>query len=175
MTVGVVIAAACGGSGTAGAPGDTTEPEPELQAPLAVLSSPETEIGTDTGPRVVSDEKLAVIPSMPLSQLLGRTRANIETLFYPNEHGHAEGWVRYNRGLEVRYEKQRCVEMILLVRGGLTCRGAASWVGFGKAMSPIQRVGKCVWPADSLKHLLGPNISGELILQGGVFRARLDR
>jgi hypothetical protein len=26
---------------------------------------------------VVSDEPLAVIPSMPISQLLGRTRANI--------------------------------------------------------------------------------------------------
>ena len=133
------------------------------------------EFNIGAGPRVVTDEKLAVIPSMPLSQLLGKTRADIETLFHPSEPGHAEGWVRYNEHLEVRYEKQRCVEMILLVRGGLTCRGAASWVGFGKAMAPIHRVGKCVWPADSLKHLLGPGVSGELVLQGGVFRARLER
>lgn len=177
ITIGAMLATACGGNSGAQAPGDTAEPEskPEPQAPLVVLNSPETEIDTDTGPQVVSDEKLAVIPSMPLSQLLGKTRANIETLFHPNEPGHAEGWVRYNEHLEVRYEKQLCVELIQLVPGGLTCRAAARWVGFGETMAPIYRADKCVWPANSLKHLLGQGVSGELVFQGGMFRARLDR
>jgi hypothetical protein len=162
MTVGAVLAIACGGSGG-------------NEAQIAVLSAPGAKIDTDAEPRVVSDEKLAVIPSMPLSQLLGKTRADIETLFRPNEPGHADGWVRYNEHIEVLYEKQLCVELIQLVPGGLTCRAAASWMGFGKTMAPIYRADKCVWPADSLKHLLGPGVSGELVFQGGVFRARLDR
>ena len=161
MTIGAVLAVACGGSG-----GD--------EASAVVLSAPGTEVSTDTGPRVMSDEKLAAIPSMPLSQLLGKTRADIETLFYPSKPGHAKGWVRYNEHLEVRYEKQLCVEIMQLVPGGLTCRAAARWVGFGETMAPIYRADKCVWPADSLKHLLGPGVSGELVFQGGVFRARLD-
>ena len=174
-TAGVVLAIACGGSGGAGAPGDTAEPEPAHEERLALLGAPRAEIDTDAGARVVSDEKLAAIPSMPLSQLLGKTRADIETLFYPSEPGHAEGWVRYNEHLEVRYEKQRCVELIQLAPGGLTCREAARWVGFSEAMAPIHRADKCVWPADSLKHLLGTGTSGELVYQGGVFRVRRDR
>ena len=174
-TVGMILAIACGGNGGAQAPGDTAEPEPEPEAPVVTLIPSGEEIDTDTGPQVVSDEKLAVIPSMPLSQLLGKARVDIETLFHPNEPGHAEGWVRYNKHLEVRYEKQRCVELIQLVPGGLTCRAAARWVGFGETMAPIYRADKCVWPAVSLKHLLGPGVSGELVFQGGVFRARLDR
>jgi len=130
---------------------------------------------SDGGPRVESDEPLAVIPSMPISQLLGKKRADIETLFHPSEPGHAEGWTRYNRHLEVRYDGERCVELIQLVRVGLSCREAGRWVGFGEAMAPIYKSKRCVWPAGSIKHRLGDGVSGELILEGGIFRAALDR
>jgi hypothetical protein len=131
-------------------------------------------LGCGTGPRVESEEQLVEIPSMPLSQLLGKPRADVETLFHPAEAGHAEGWVRYNDHLEVRYEQGRCVEFIQLVPAGLSCSDAARWVGFGDAMAPIFRAKACVWPPNSLKHSLGSGVSGDLSLEGGAFRAQLD-
>jgi hypothetical protein len=168
--VGLLVAGCgSGGAATAGAGEDAEAHE---------LSPEEGAMPQDQEPKepaVVSDEQLAPIPSMPISQLLGKIRADIETLFYPSQPGHAAGWVRYNQHLEVRYDEQRCVELVQLVPGGLTCREAARWVGFGAAMAPIYRAEKCVWPPKSLKHLLGDGVSGELILEGGMFRARLDR
>jgi hypothetical protein len=112
---------------------------------------------------------------MPISQLLGKKRKDVETLFRPAKPGHAEGWVKYNEHLEVRYENaHHCVEFIQLVRDGLTCRAAAHWVGFGNAMAPIYRSKKCIWPPDSIKHSLGKGVSGELIYKGGVFHAKLN-
>jgi hypothetical protein len=140
----------------------------------AVAAEEPTVAGSEPGPWVESEEQLAEIPSMPLSQLLGKTRADIETLFHPAAEGHAAAWVRYNDHLEVRYEQGRCVEMILAVRGGQTCKEAAAWVGFGAAMAPIYRAKTCVWPPNSIKHSLGSGVSGELILEGGTFRAQLD-
>jgi len=160
------LVAGCGTSGTPVA-GD--------RAPVEAPPDPPPAAGVDAGPRVTSHEELAEIPSMPISQLLGKTRAEIETLFYPSQAGHAAAWVRYNPHLEVRYEEERCVELIQLVRDGLTCRDAARWIGFGAAMAPIHRAGSCVWPPGSLKHSLGAGVSGELLLEGGTFRARLDR
>jgi hypothetical protein len=117
---------------------------------LALAGLPPAALGCGTGtapppePEVESEEQLAEVPSMPISQLLGKRRADIETLFHPSQPGHAEGWVEYNQHLEVRYEQDRCAELIQLVPG-------------------------------SIKHKLGPGVSGELTLEGGVFRARLDR
>lgn len=156
----LLVASIALGCGTGGAPAVAAE-EPAVS-------------DSETGPRVESEEQLAEIPSMPLSQLLGKSRADIETLFRPAAAGHTEGWVRYNEHLEVRYEQGRCVEMIQMVRGGLTCKEAARWVGFGDAMAPIYKAKKCVWPPDSLKHSLGKGVSGDLSLDGGAFRAQLD-
>ena len=122
--------------------------------------------------RVSSGHDVAAIPSMPMSQLLGKTRADIETLFHPSAPGHAKGWVRYNEHLELRYEGEVCVEMLLRVGDGLTCTEAARWVGFAAAMAPIHRARKCLWPPNSLKHSLGRGVSGELSLADGIFAAR---
>ena len=142
-------------------------------APAVAAEEPAVSDG-EPGPRVESEEQLAEIPSMPLSQLLGKARADVETLFRPAEAGHAEGWVRYNDHLEVRYEQGRCVELIQLVPAGLGCRDAARWVGFGEAMAPVYQAKRCVWPPASLKHALGVGVSGDLTLDGGAFRAQLD-
>lgn len=124
---------------------------------------------------VVSDEPLAVIPSMPISQLLGRTRANIETLFHPARPDTEPGWTRYNQHLIVRYEGEVALELVQLVPGGLDCVAAAHWMGFGDASPPLRRRDRCLWPPQSDRHSLGEGVSGELILQGGRFTARLDR
>jgi hypothetical protein len=142
-------------------------------APAVAAEEPAVPDG-ETGPRVESEEQLTEIPSMPLSQLLGKVRADIETLFHPAAEGHAEGWVRYNDHLEVRYEQGRCVELIQLVPAGLSCIEAARWVGFVGAMAPIYQAKRCVWPPASLKHSLGVGVSGDLALDGGIFRAQLD-
>jgi hypothetical protein len=142
-------------------------------APAAAAEEPAVSDG-ETGPLVESEEQLANIPSMPLSQLLGKTRADIETLFHPAAEGHTEGWVRYHDHLEVRYEQRRCVELIQLVPAKLSCIEAARWVGFGEAMAPIYQATRCVWPPGSLKHALGAGVSGDLNLDGGIFRAQLD-
>ncbi len=146
-----------------------SEHEPEQQARAAPVAAEAPAVST-----VTSDEQLAPIPSMPISQLLGRTREHVETLFSPVGPEADAGWARYNRHLVVRYEDDILVEMVQRVPGELTCLEAARWMGFGSAQPPIRRADRCVWPPESQRHRLGDGVSGELILDGGHFRARVD-
>lgn len=107
-------------------------------------------------------------PSMPMSQLLGRTRANIETLFYPPRPGlHGNGWISYANSIEVRYDTQEIAVAMRLYRPvelqSLTCAETAVWYGFGVEHAPnMLDADACFWSQGSLVTSSGAQVAARL-------------
>lgn len=158
---------------------------------------PAAEDGADAGARDTADASpdgpgmgtlsLALpwgaIPSMPIAQLLGKSRADIETLVSPvkpesKEERAAmrkeakEGWTRYTANLRIRYEDADvAVELEQQVPSELSCVDAAKWLGFADAESPTEADGRCVWSAGEGGARLGGGGSGDLDRKSSIFRA----
>jgi hypothetical protein len=164
----ILLSGRCGGD-----PGANVTNEPEasvIESPAE--PEPAAEI-TTPGPKDDPAPEPQVPPPMYISQVLGMSRQMVETLFTPVEPPDPDGWVRYNDDLLMRYENDAVVEVLQKVTAGLTCIDAAKWMGFAETMSPIYKSDGCVWPQDSIKHLLGEGFSGYLDLTTGGFTATL--
>jgi hypothetical protein len=123
------------------------------------------------------------IPSMPIALLLGKSRADIETLVSPvkpeSKEERAvmrkeakEGWTRYTANLRIRYEDADvAVELEQQVPSELSCVEAAKWLGFADAESPTEADGRCVWSAGKGGAKLGGGESGDLDRKSSIFRA----
>ena len=126
---------------------------------------------------------MTTIPAMPISELLGKTRDDIETLLAPvkpedREEKKArkleekEGWIHYTEHLKVRFsDDDIALELVQQVPADLSCIDAAKWLGFGDAMAPVKYKDNCEWPQKSDKHLLAPDVHGKLTLDGAIFHA----
>lgn len=126
---------------------------------------------------------MTTIPAMSISELLGKTRDDIETLLAPVKPEtrdekkalkleEKEGWIHYTEHLKVRFsDDEIAIELVQQVPADLTCQDAAKWLGFGEAMAPKKNKDNCEWPQKSDKHLLGPGIHGKLTLEGASFHA----
>jgi hypothetical protein len=118
---------------------------------------------------------LAALPAMPIAQLLGMTRTDIETLLRPvgsDDVEKAAGWVRYSRHLRVRYEGDVAVELTQKVPAGLSCAAAATWIGFPGAGPAVETEERCDWPAGDAARALAEGVSGDLDRAGCGFTAR---
>ena len=118
---------------------------------------------------------LAAVPAMPIAQLLGMNRPEIETLLRPvgaDETEKAAGWVRYSRHLRVRYEGPLAVELIQKVPAELAFARAARWMGFGDAGPAVESDERCTWPAGDPARALAEGVSGELDRRDCLFTAR---
>ena len=126
---------------------------------------------------------MTTIPAMPISDLLGKARDDIETLLAPvkpedrdqrkaRKLEEKEGWIHYTEHLKVRFsDDDIAVELVQQVPADLTCLDAAKWRGFNDAMPPKKNKDNCEWPQKSDKHLLGPDVHGKLTLDGAIFHA----
>ncbi len=126
---------------------------------------------------------MTTIPAMPISDLLGKARDDIETLLAPvkpetrdekkaRKLEEKEGWIHYTEHLIVRFSNDEiAMEFVQQVPADLDCRDAAKWLGFGDAMAPKRNKDSCEWPQKSDKHLLGPGVHGKLTLEGAIFHA----
>lgn len=126
---------------------------------------------------------MTTIPAMPISELLGKARADIETLLAPvkpedrkekkaRKLEEKEGWIHYTEHLKVRFsEDDIAIELVQQVPADLTCLDAAKWLGFVDAMTPKKNKDNCEWPQKSVKHLLGPDVHGKLTLEDAMFYA----
>ncbi len=126
---------------------------------------------------------MTTIPAMPISELLGKARDDIETLLAPvkpetRDEKKAlklekkEGWIHYTKHLKVRFsDDEIAIELVQQVPADLTCLDAAKWLGFDDAMAPKKNEDNCEWPQKSDKHLLGPGVHGKLILNNASFHA----
>ncbi len=126
---------------------------------------------------------MTTIPAMPISELLGKARDDIETLLAPEKPEtreekkarrleEKEGWIHYTEHLKVRFsDDEIAIELVQKVPEDLTCLDAAKWLGFGDAMAPKKNKDNCEWPQKSVMHLLGPGVHGKLTLDGAIFHA----
>jgi hypothetical protein len=154
--------------------------EVDLPPPAAVRGDGGAAAGADDGDDlgggfVPIAFGLATLPAMPISQLLGMTRADIETLLSPVGSDDAEkaaGWVRYSRHLRVRYDGDVSVELTQKVPTGLSCAAAAKWIGFDQAGPAVDDDGQCSWPAGDAARALAEGVFGELDRGGCQFTAR---
>ena len=125
----------------------------------------------------------AAVASMPIAQLLGKSRADIETLQAPakpktHEEKVAarkeakEGWTRYTANLRIQYDAANvAVALEQQVPATLSCLEAAKWLGFGKAAPPVEEKARCVWTAGPGDGSLGGGASGELDRKSALFKA----
>ena len=158
--------AACGcRQGPAHAPEETDGRGSTGRAPQEDAVAPATTVVTEDAP----------IPPMPVWQVLGKTKADVETLFTPQGLADPAVWVVYGKDFSVRYEGDTAVELMHRIPGGKGCVEAARWLGFDGASAPFRDPESCKWPGLSMKHTLGPpGLAGELMLGTGIFRVRIS-
>jgi hypothetical protein len=124
----------------------------------------------------------AAVPVMPIAELLGKTRKEIETLQAPvkpktpEEKATAkkeakEGWTRFTPNLKVRFDDDDiAIELEQQVPAGLSCLDAAKWLGFADAKLPVEAKERCTWTADGA-NALGNGARGEMVRKSSVFNA----
>lgn len=113
---------------------------------------------------------MTVIPTLTVSALLGKTRADVEALLDPigpEDPEDPEGWIRYSDHLKLLFAEEVVVELIQEVPEGKTCLEAARWLGFGDAEEPTQAADGCTWSAGAL----GKGVGGKLPPKTGLFHA----
>ena len=123
------------------------------------------------------------VSGMPIAQILGKTRKEIESLKVPAEPASREekavlkadskiGWIRYTANLRVRFDDDDvAVAFEQQVPAGLSCEAAAKWLGFADAAPPEQTESKCSWTPQAGAGGLGNGIAGELERKSALFTA----
>jgi len=125
----------------------------------------------------------ASVAAIPIAQLLGKSRADIETLLSPvkpetrEEKAAArkeakEGWTRYTANLRIRYDAADiAVAFEQQVPADLSCLQAAKWLGFEDAATPTDEKERCVWSRGASGPSLGGGANGELDRKTSIFKA----
>jgi len=124
----------------------------------------------------------AAMPAMPIAQVLGKTRDDIETLQAPmkpktpEEKATAkkeakEGWTRFTPNLKVQFDDEDiAVALEQQVPEGLSCLDAAKWLGFAGAKAPAETPERCTWTAGGA-NALGNGAHGEMDQKSFLFKA----
>lgn len=118
---------------------------------------------------------LTAVPALTVADLLGKSRADVESLLDPigpDDPENPEGWIRYSDHLKLLFSDDLVSELIQEVPEGKTCVAAARWLGFADAEEPVESDGSCKWPAGDDAHALGKGVAGELPQKTGLFHAR---
>jgi hypothetical protein len=125
----------------------------------------------------------AAVPAMPIAQLLGKSRKDVEALQAPvkpvtHEEKVAarkeakEGWTRYTANLRIRFDDADiAVAIEQQVPATLSCLDAAKWLGFAEAEPPVDGKERCTWTAEAGDNSLGGGASGELDRKSAMFKA----
>lgn len=162
------IVVACGHGPTEG---DESPPDPapspqeldpgEIEAPIAP---------PDLAP-ADQREANAQVRRMRASDILGETRRELESQVGPAS-GAQEDWAHYDQGggFDVQFlGDEGRASRVRYVLTANRCMEAARAIGFDDAGPPLRRRERCEWPGQSRRHRLGPNVSGRLLFDMGVF------
>jgi hypothetical protein len=125
---------------------------PAAEAAPPAAAGPEPPSETPPGPR-------KAVPA----QLLGRTRADVETQL---------GELRVAKtglattpadpAMELRFRDGRCVSIRGHVPEDMDCLAVAAWLGYENAY-PLRRSDQCQWPGLSMKHRLAEGVEGHYV------------
>jgi len=126
----------------------------------------------------------AAVEAMPIAQLLGKTRKEIEALQAPVKPETPEqkaeakkdtkqGWVRFTANLRVQFDDADiAIAFEQQVPSDLSCLDAAKWLGFADAAPPVDAPERCKWTDAKGDSNLGNGACGELDRKTSLFTAK---
>lgn len=86
-------------------------------------------------------------PPVPLDQLLGRTRAEVESIVEAPPKDLGDGWVAYHQLWAVHYADDCAVDLRVRLAERLSCDQAARLTGFAECPCSETAEGQCLWPS----------------------------
>jgi hypothetical protein len=142
-----LLGMACAGGGPRGArPPPVPPPSEDAPPDRPVLA------GSDTGSRPAVESAagswgLSSPPRVPLDQLLGRPRAEVESIVEAPPRDLDDGWVAYHGSWAIHYANDCAVDLRVQLRERLPCDEVARLTGFGDCPCSESTAGQCLWPS----------------------------
>ncbi len=143
----VLFGVACGGGGSPGTlPPPAPHPTNDAPPDHPVRAEPDAG-GPSAVDRAAGAWGLSSPPRVPLDQLLGRSRAELESIVREPPRELGDGWVAYHASWAIHYADDCAVDLRVRLPKNLDCAEVARLTGFAGCPCSESAPGQCLWPS----------------------------